>query len=135
MGVHGHVAEDVVKDVGFGGVFERVAAAQPGGGGKAARGQHLKEGGRGHEAADGGGIPAGAALQLGGDGGQVGQPVIGQAERVEAVEILLRGVLFKLRHAAADQLGPGAVLLGGVGGVVLFDQEGSGFGQRHGCGH
>ena len=40
--VHGYMAEDIVKDVGFGRVFERVAATQPGGGGEAACGQHFE---------------------------------------------------------------------------------------------
>src|SRR5271154_6523461 len=36
VGVHGNVAEDVVEDVRLRRVFEGVAAAQPGGGGKLA---------------------------------------------------------------------------------------------------
>src|SRR5580698_4722301 len=43
MRVHRDVAEDVVEDVGLGRVFERLAAAQPGRGGKATSGKHLKE--------------------------------------------------------------------------------------------
>jgi len=36
VGVHGDVSEDIVEDVGLGGVFELVGAAEAGDGGKAA---------------------------------------------------------------------------------------------------
>src|SRR5271157_1760672 len=40
--VHGHVAKDIVKDVGLGSVLERFSAAQPGGGREGAHRKHLK---------------------------------------------------------------------------------------------
>src|ERR1019366_8680955 len=58
MRVHGHMAEHIVKDIWLRRVFKRVAAAQPCGGGKTARRQHLEESRSRHEAADRSRIPA-----------------------------------------------------------------------------
>ena len=101
VGMHGHMAEDIVKDIRLRGVFERVAPAQPCGGGKAARGQHFKKGRAGHEAADRRCIPAGARFKALRDRSQAGHPVERKAENLEAFEILARGMLLKLVHAAA----------------------------------
>src|SRR5580700_8645226 len=53
VGVHGDVAEDVVEDVRFGGVFHGLACAEPCGGGEHASGEHLEEGIAGKKATDG----------------------------------------------------------------------------------
>src|SRR6266567_7306228 len=73
--VHGHVAEDIVKDIGLGRVFERVAAAQPSRGGKEPIREHLKKRRRRQETADRSGTPAGARAETRGDGGEVGQAI------------------------------------------------------------
>src|SRR4051812_27404507 len=73
--VHGHVAKDVVKDVGLGRVFERFPVAQPRGGGKAAGGKHLKKSGSRQKSADGCGIPASTGLQARAHGLQVRQAI------------------------------------------------------------
>ena len=132
MGVHGHVPEDVMEDVGLGGVFERVAAAQPGGSGKLARGEHLEEGVGRQEAADGRGVPAGAWTEALVDLGEIGDGVFAQANLFEAVEIFLAGVLAELRHAAAHEFSPDSVLLGCVSRPVLLDEVGFGDGERSG---
>ena len=126
MGVHGDVAEDVVKDVGFGGVLHGLACAKPGGGGEHARGKHLEEGVAGEKTADGGGLPAGSRLKEGADFGEVGEFVFAQADLVKAVEILLAGVFPKLRHATAYEFRPDRMLFGRVSGPILFNQIGSG---------
>src|SRR5215469_10536050 len=87
MRVHGDVAEDVVEDVGFGGVFERFAAANPGGGRKAAGCEHLKKRGCGQEPAHRSRVPAGSRLQARADRRKPWQPVLLQADDLEAVEI------------------------------------------------
>jgi len=116
------MAEYVVEDVRLGGVLHRISRAQPGGGGEHARGKHLEEGVGREESADRRGLPSGARGEEGANSLQVGQPVFAQADQLEAVEVLAAGVLAKLRHAAAHQLGPDGVLLGGVGVPVLLDQ-------------
>jgi hypothetical protein len=140
MGVHGDVAEDVVKDVGLRGVLHGFPGAEPGGGGEHAGGEHLEEGGGGEEAADGGGLPAGAGLKESADGGEVGELVFAEADLMEAVEIFAAGVGAELGHAPGDEFGPDGVLLGGVVGPCLLDEEGSGDvefllgeGERGGC--
>jgi hypothetical protein len=45
---------------------------------------------------------------------------------MEAVEILLAGMLAELGHAAADEFGPDGVLFGGIAGPGLFDEKGCG---------
>ena len=89
--------------------------------GKRRAGQHLKKRRRGKKAADRRRVPAGARLEAGADRGEVGQAVALQADDLEAIEIFARGVLFQLGQHAAHELGPDAVLLVGVGGVVLLD--------------
>ena len=106
MGVHGDVSEDVVEDVGLGRVFERVAAAQPGGGGKLTRGEHLEEGVGRQKAADRRGVPAGAWAEALVDLGEIGDGVFAQADLVEAVEILLAGVLARAEACGGAPVRP-----------------------------
>ena len=87
MGVHGDVSEDVVENVGLRGVFERIAAAEVGGGGKFAGGEHLEECVGRKESADRGGVPAGARAQALVDLGEVGDDVFAEADLVESVEV------------------------------------------------
>ena len=122
VGVHGDVAEDVVEDVGLGGVLHGVAGAEPGGGGEHARGEHLEEGVGREEATDGRRLPAGSGLQERANLGEIRQLVFAQADLVEAVEVFAAGVLAQLGHAAGYEFGPDGVLLGGVVGPGLFDQ-------------
>jgi len=58
MGVHGHVAEDIMEDIRFGNVSEGFAAPQPGGRRKLPGRQHGKERVWRKEAAHGGSPPA-----------------------------------------------------------------------------
>ena len=127
VGVHGDMAEDVVEDIGLGCVFHGVAGAQPCGGGEHARGEHLEEGVGREETADGRGLPAGTGLETGTDLGEVREFVFLKADLVEAVEVLLTGVVAELGHSAADKLGPDGMLLWSVGGPVLFDEIWGGY--------
>ena len=67
VGVHGDVAEDVVKDVGFGGVLHGVARSRAGAVVREhAIGEHISKkfaSGREEAARDGRGLPAGAGLE------------------------------------------------------------------------
>src|SRR5579871_6380254 len=110
MGVHGDVAEDVVEDVGLGGVLHGVARAKPGCRGEHSRCKHLEEGVGREEAAYWCGLPASARSEAGADGFEVGQSVLTKAYLLEAFEILAAGMLTELGHAAADQFGPDGVL-------------------------
>ena len=122
MRVHGHVAEDIVEDVRLRRVFERLAGAQRGGGGKAPRCDHFKESRAGQVARDRGCVPAGARRQQGVHLSQIGDDVLAQADVVKAVEVLLACMLFELGHAAAHQLGPHGVLVRGIPAPVLLDE-------------
>lgn len=126
VGVHGDVAEDVVKDVRLRGVLHGVARAEPGGGGEHTGRKHLEEGVGGQEAADGGGLPAGARLEKSADLGEVGQLVFAESDLLEAVEILLAGMVAKLGHAAGYEFAPDGVLLRGIVRPGLFDEVGCG---------
>src|SRR5579863_3901878 len=130
--VHGYVAEDVMEDVRLRRVFERLAAAQPGCGGKASGCKHLKESRRRQEAAHRRGIPAGARLQPCAYRGEPGKAVALEADDFKAVEVGARGVLFEFRKYTAHELGPDGVLRVGVGGVVLLNEVRNGNGKRFG---
>ena len=123
MCVHGDVAEDVVEDIGLWSVFHCVSRAEPGGGWKHARGEHLEEGVGREEAADWSGLPAGAWLEAGADFSEVGKAIFAEADLVEALEVLLAGMVAELRHATRDEFRPDGVLFGSVRGPVLFDEE------------
>jgi hypothetical protein len=131
--VHGDVAEDVVKDVRLGGVLHGVAGAEPRGGGEHASGEHLEEGVGREEAADRGGLPAGAGLKQSADLGEVGQLVFAEADLLEAVQVLPAGVVAKLGHAASYEFAPDGVLLRSVIRPGLFDEVWRGYVQLALC--
>src|SRR5579875_2119862 len=130
--VHRHVAEHVMEDVRLWGVLHGLAVAQPGRGRKLPRREHLEEGIRRQKSADWGGIPAcerpEAAIYL----GKIRNRVLAQADLHEAIQILLAGMLAKLRHAAAYQLLPHGMLLGGIRAPVLLDEVWLSDGQGRG---
>ncbi len=97
-----------------------------------------KERRAGQIAGDGGGVPAGARREQRVHLGEVRDDVLAQADVVKAVEVLLAGMLFKLRHAAAHQLRPHGVLVRGIPAPVLLDEVGRSkrkAGSRSGGGH
>src|ERR1035437_5632587 len=66
------------------------------------------------------------------DGGEVWQAIILESDDVKALEVFASCVLFKFGQHAADEFGPYAVLLGGVGVVTLLNDVGCSGGKRFG---
>src|SRR5271163_4703943 len=129
MSMHGHVAEDVVEDVGLGGVFERLAAAQPGGGRKTPRRQHLKKSIGRQKSADRCRVPTGLRLQPPVHLGQIRDRILTKPDHLEAVQIFLAGVFAQFGHPPTYQLSPDLMLLRRIRRPVLLDQIRGGDGQ------
>src|SRR5579863_2204061 len=124
MGMHGHVPENVMKNVGFWDVFERIAAAQPRRGRKLSRREHFKEGLSGKEAANRCSAPSGPRSKYRADRREIGKQVFLKANNLVALEIFLARVSLNLRRSAAHQFLPYLVLFRRVFGIFLLDQIG-----------
>src|ERR1035438_1676749 len=84
--VHGHMAEDIVKDIGFRRVFERFPVPQPCRCWKQPRRQHLKKRRRRQESTYWSGGPARSRCEARTDGGKIRQAVSLQADDLKSVE-------------------------------------------------
>src|SRR5690606_14219822 len=111
---HRHVAEDVVEEVGRGGVVELVLAADVVGRGEEALREEGEEVALVEEAGDAGDLPAGLAVEGAGEGGQGGDPVRRQAELVDAGEVGGAGAAGEQLHLALEEEPPALVVLLGV---------------------
>src|ERR1700680_5047149 len=110
MGVHGHMPENVVKNVGLGNVFKRIAAAQPCRSWKFSRREHFKEGLGGQEAANRCGAPSGSRSEYRAYRGEIRKPVLLKANSPVALQIFLARVSLNLRPPAAHQFLPHLML-------------------------
>src|SRR6266702_6886448 len=98
------MSEHIVKDVGFGRVFKRIAAPLPRRGWKESCGEHLKKRGSGKKAADWRRTPTGARRKAGADRGEVGKPIFLESDDLKAIKVFACRMLFALGQDAADKL-------------------------------
>src|SRR5580700_632943 len=122
MGMHGHVPENVMKNVRFRDVFKRITATQPRRGGKLSRREHFKEGLGGKEAANRCGAPSGPRSKYRTYRREIGKLVLLKTNNLVALEIFLARVSLNLRPSAAHQFLPHLVLFRRVLGIFLLDQ-------------
>src|SRR5277367_871458 len=126
MRMHRHMPKDVMKNVRLRRVFQRLALAKPGRRWKLPRRQHLKKSIRRQKPAHRRRIPAGTRTKPLVYLSQIGNRILAQPDLMKSVEILIAGMLCKLRHPPAHQLRPHRMLFRRVSIPVLLDEKGFG---------
>ncbi|MNO70328.1 hypothetical protein D3C76_612070 [compost metagenome] len=104
------MAEDLVEDVRLLQVVQLFRGADEGGDRELLAGQQFEEGLEGNQRRHPGDAPAGGGLQHLVDFAQLRDAVVGQAELLDAVEVLLTGAALDHFQLAGDQGVPDLVL-------------------------
>jgi hypothetical protein len=124
MRVQRHVPENVVEDVRFGDVIERIARADRYGGREATPRERLEEQLRLEKALYRHGTPAGLGFETRIHLVEVRDAVALEADHFDPFKECSRRVLFEVLHAAVVERLPNAVVIGRVARPILADVEG-----------
>ncbi len=117
------MAEDVVKDVGFGQVLELLARPHDDGGRKASLGKTPEEVRSGNEAGDRHGVPPGERVEALVHEAQVRHRVLLQSDARGALEKQPAARALQLAHATGVQQRPHLVILRCIGIPLLRREE------------
>lgn len=119
IGEQGHTSKDVMEHIGLFEVIELFGFAEPGGGAEALVLHLFKEVGIVDEAGYGIEGPAGEACEALVDMGELGNDGVVHAEQGEGVVKIPVSAPVYRGHLAGVQAGPGILVRGRIGGVVL----------------